>query len=102
MFSTPSSNSTLFSGSLPPIISCGEVVISSPKRDAVDSTVFRTITAGDAVRANESDFVIDENGVLTRYQGSGGDVVIPDGVASIGEFAFDRCSSLIKDRKSVV
>ena len=27
-----------------------------------------------------SDFVIDENGVLTAYLGAGGDVVVPDGV----------------------
>ena len=34
-----------------------------------------------------SDFII-ENGVLTRYAGSGGDVVIPEGVTAIGERAF--------------
>ena len=31
-----------------------------------------------AVFAEDSDFQIDENGVLTKYLGSGGDVVIPD------------------------
>ena len=40
-----------------------------------------------------SDFVI-ENGVLTNYIGKGGDVVIPEGVTSIGEDAFYSCSSL--------
>ena len=35
----------------------------------------------------EGDFVI-EDGVLVAYQGSGGDVVIPDGVVSIGGQAF--------------
>ena len=35
-----------------------------------------------------------ENGVLTKYQGPGGDVVIPDGVMSIGGWAFQYCSSL--------
>ena len=34
-----------------------------------------------------SDFII-ENGVLTKYKGSGGDVVIPDGVIVIGSWAF--------------
>ena len=40
------------------------------------------------------DFVI-ENGVLTKYVGAGGDVVIPDGVKSIAEDAFLGCSKLI-------
>lgn len=39
------------------------------------------------------DFVI-ENGVLTKYTGSGGDVVIPDGVTGIGEGAFESCDGL--------
>ena len=40
-----------------------------------------------------SDFVI-ENGVLEKYTGAGGDVVIPDGVTSIGDSAFSWRSSL--------
>ena len=39
------------------------------------------------------DFVI-ENGVLTKYVGQGGDVVIPDGVKEIGERAFEFCDLL--------
>lgn len=39
------------------------------------------------------DFTI-ENGVLTKYTGVGGDVVIPDGVTEIGEDAFAECSDL--------
>ena len=34
-----------------------------------------------------SDFVI-ENGILKKYVGNGGDVVIPEGVTSIGDHAF--------------
>ena len=40
-----------------------------------------------------SDFVI-ENGVLKKYTGPGGDVVVPDGVTSIGDWAFRNCTSL--------
>ena len=43
--------------------------------------------------SNINDFVI-ENGVLKEYQGQGGDVVIPEGVTSIGDSAFSCCTSL--------
>ena len=42
---------------------------------------------------NNQDFVI-ENGVLTKYNGPGGDVTIPEGVTVIGEHAFFECASL--------
>ena len=42
---------------------------------------------------NPNDFII-KNGVLKKYQGPGGDVVIPDGATSIGNEAFVNCSSL--------
>ncbi len=45
--------------------------------------------------SNASDFII-ENGVLTKYNGPGGDVVIPEGVTEIGERAFSLCNT-IKD-----
>lgn len=41
----------------------------------------------------DNDFVI-ENGVLIKYNGNGGDVVIPEGVTAIGDQAFFECSSL--------
>jgi hypothetical protein len=47
----------------------------------------------DKSMSNINDFVI-ENGVLKKYQGQGGDVVIPEGVTSIGDSAFTGCSSL--------
>ena len=43
--------------------------------------------------AADSDFQI-VNGVLTRYTGPGGKVVVPEGVTSIGFQAFYNCSSL--------
>ena len=46
-----------------------------------------------SAQAADSDFVI-ENGVLTKYNGSGGKVVIPNGVTEIGHGAFSECTSL--------
>ena len=43
--------------------------------------------------ADENGFVI-ENGVLTEYTGTAAEVVIPDGVTSIGDYAFLRNMSL--------
>ena len=38
--------------------------------------------------AYEDGFLIDENGVLTKYTGPGGEVTIPAGVTAIGDSAF--------------
>ena len=43
--------------------------------------------------SNTNDFLI-ENGILTKYGGKKKDVVIPDGVTSIGDSAFSYCNSL--------
>ena len=43
--------------------------------------------------SNASDFII-ENGVLNKYVGPGGDVVIPDGVCAIGVRAFMGCETV--------
>ena len=47
----------------------------------------------EAVKSSSSDFVIN-NGVLEKYTGKGGDVVIPDGVTHIGHEAFWYCTGL--------
>ena len=41
-----------------------------------------------------SEFEIDENGVLVEYRGNGGDVIIPDGVTSIGKMSFWGCDNM--------
>ncbi len=43
--------------------------------------------------AADDDFVI-ENGVLTRYNGPGGDIVIPEGVVNIGWAAFEGSAAV--------
>ena len=52
----------------------------------------------EAAQANagedSAEFVIDKNGVLTKYNGAGGAVVIPDTVTAIGDKAFWDCDSL--------
>ncbi|MBQ6206234.1 MAG: leucine-rich repeat protein [Oscillospiraceae bacterium] len=55
--------------------------------------VFLLILCCISVSAADSDFTI-EDGVLTKYNGSGGDVVIPDSITNIGKWAFLACDSL--------
>ena len=44
--------------------------------------------------SNISDFEITKNGVLVKYNGPGGDVVIPSNVTEIGAQAFKYCDSI--------
>lgn len=46
-----------------------------------------------AVGAASGDFTI-KNGVLTKYNGAGGAVTIPEGVTEIGDLAFSECAGL--------
>ncbi len=43
---------------------------------------------------SDSDFEIDEKGVLTDYNGNDSDVVIPDGVTAIESYAFAGCDTI--------
>ena len=67
---------------------------------AVVCTSVPAIVPAQEVRAetagveNNGDFQIDENGVLTEYLGDGGNVIIPEGVTSIGDNVFWDCSGL--------
>ena len=60
-----------------------------------DALLSESEAQGDVPETNDdsSDFTI-KNGVLTKYNGTGGDVVIPDGVTSIGRYAFMKNDSL--------
>lgn len=42
---------------------------------------------------SKSDFII-EDGALIRYTGPSGGVAVPEGLQSIGDFAFFRCNGL--------
>lgn len=53
-------------------------------------------------RAAESrDFLIGSKGVLTKYTGSDAVVTVPQGVTSIGRYAFSACTRLSLARASV-
>ncbi len=45
---------------------------------------------------NPTDDFDIEDGVLKKYKGTASNVIIPSGVTSIGEKAFEKCSDLIK------
>lgn len=44
--------------------------------------------------ADDSEAFIIQNGVLIKYNGSDGEVNIPDGVTGIGDYAFQNCRNL--------
>lgn len=58
-----------------------------------NATIHYDGTVPETPIAPSSDFTI-KRGVLSRYKGSGGDVVIPDSVTIIGRGAFQDCTGL--------
>lgn len=57
------------------------------------AAVLTLLCAAAAAESTDDGFQITD-GVLTKYTGPGGDVVIPDGVTEIGSSAFASCSTL--------
>ena len=47
-----------------------------------------------AAQAHGSDDFVIETGMLKKYTGNGGSVIIPNGVTSIHDWAFWRCTHL--------
>lgn len=51
------------------------------------------VISSESAATEDADFVIEDN-VLVKYNGNDTEVVIPDGVTSIGDYAFYDCSNL--------
>ncbi|MBQ3425421.1 MAG: leucine-rich repeat protein [Clostridia bacterium] len=72
-----------------------EIDLVPPEADGEDATATAQLPVEtlSSPESNSEDFQITD-GVLEKYLGSGGDVVIPYGVTTIGERAFKGCTSL--------
>jgi len=57
---------------------------------AVTPVVTPAITPAPTTAPAE-DFVIDEDGILRRYTGKGGAVIVPAGITGIADYAFESC-----------
>ena len=66
-----------------------EIEVTETEEEETTEDAYKTADA----KADKNGFII-EDGVLTGYTGPGGDIVIPKGVTSIGEDAFQLCDSI--------
>ena len=66
-----------------------EIEVTETEEEETTEDAYKTADA----KADKNGFII-EDGVLTGYTGPGGDIVIPKGVTSIGDYAFDDCDSI--------
>ena len=65
-----------------------EIEVTETEEEAITGDAYKTADA----KADKNGFII-ENGVLTGYTGPGGDIVIPEGVTSIGKDVSDGYSA---------
>ena len=72
---------------------CSDLTVYIPAGSEADRYCGKKVERKKAVA--EKEFTID-NGTLIKYNGEGGDVIIPDGVTSIGEMAFWDIRRLIQ------
>ena len=66
-----------------------EIEVTETEEEETTEDAYKTADA----KADKNGFII-EDGVLTGYTGPGGDIVIPKGVTSIGDYAFSGCDSM--------
>ena len=70
-----------------------ETLVLDPSEELLEASFDSSMEQdGLAVTTNDSDGIEIENGVLTKYSGTSEEVVIPDGVTSIGDGAFKESS----------
>ena len=68
-----------------------ETAVTETEEEETTEDAYKTADA----KADENGFII-EDGKLTGYTGPGGDVVIPEGVKEIAQYAFYNCNTIKK------